>query len=99
MITNDVTEADIARIRYETAYAALLLRAQRAEATTKEQAEKHELATKELLRQISELKQAISDYNTMADHVKKLKSILEEKNAALGALYRQLEQTGAFVND
>lgn len=92
------TEADIARVRYETAHIALLTRAQRAEAALKEQSAAHDLATKELLRQLSELKKAVSDYNKMADRVKKLEDMLEEKNAALGSLYHQLEQTGAFVN-
>jgi len=91
-------EADIARVRYETAYVALLTRAQRSEQAVVEQTAAHATATRELLRQIHELKHAIGDYNKMANRVKKLEEMLEEKNAALGALYRQLEQTGAFLN-
>lgn len=97
-VVKDFGGADIARVRYETAYIALVARAQRAEAGLAEQQAKHDLATKELLRQVSELKTTIGDYNKMADRVKKLEDMLEEKNAALGSLYRQLEQTGAFVN-
>lgn len=98
-MTLDFTEADIARVRYETAYIALTSRAQRAEAQARDQALAHDKATKELLRQVSELKTAIGDYEKLCDRVKQLETMLEEKNAALGALYRQLEQTGAFIHD
>lgn len=92
--TDDVTEADIARIRYETAFVALSERARRAEAALAEQAAQHVKSDAELLRQIAELKRTLDEHNKLVDSYNQLKAQLEEKNAALGALYRQLENGG-----
>lgn len=97
MIDDGVTtDKTIERIRYETAYVALHSRAVRAEEALREAEEKHAAATKELLRQLSKLKEAVDGYNKMVEQCQALTAIVNEKDAALGAMYKRLEESGAL---